>query len=114
MTKVVGATQWHSVGPWKADAPYFMPPYEWYNAQVSTWTAEHGLTLVNFTPGTRSNADYTTPAMGDRYVPSALYPAQNAVLCERRADWITRDLVDRRPPETRVIKQTYYNIGDRR
>ncbi len=39
----------------------------WYNAQISAWTAERGLTLVNFTPGTRSNADYTTPDMGDRY-----------------------------------------------
>ena len=54
----------------KKDAQYFMPPYEWYNAQISTWTTEHGLTLVNFTPGTRSNADYTTPDMENRYVSS--------------------------------------------
>ncbi len=54
----------------KRDAPYFMPPYEWYNRQVSDWTRAQGLTLVNFTPGTRSNADYTTPDMGSRYVPS--------------------------------------------
>lgn len=54
----------------KADAPYFLPPYEWYNAQISAWTAAHGLTLVNFTPGTRSTADYTTPDLGDRYVSS--------------------------------------------
>ena len=54
----------------REDAAYFMPPYEWYNARISAWTAERGLTLVNFTPGTRSNADYTTPDMADRYVPS--------------------------------------------
>jgi peptidoglycan/xylan/chitin deacetylase (PgdA/CDA1 family) len=54
----------------REEASYFMPPYEWYNAQISAWTAEQGLTLVNFTPGTRSNADYTTPEMGARYVPS--------------------------------------------
>lgn len=54
----------------KADAPYFMPPYEWYNARISLWAAAYGLTLVNFTPGTGSNADYTTPHMGDRYVAS--------------------------------------------
>ena len=54
----------------KADAPYFLPPYEWYNAQISEWASEEGLTLVNFTAGTRSNADYTTPDMGERYVPS--------------------------------------------
>ncbi len=54
----------------REDAGFFMPPYEWYNARISAWTAQQGLTLVNFTPGTRSNADYTTPDMGDRYVPS--------------------------------------------
>jgi peptidoglycan/xylan/chitin deacetylase (PgdA/CDA1 family) len=46
---------------------YFMPPYEWYNARISSWCADLGLTLVNFTPGTYANADYTTPDMGDRY-----------------------------------------------
>jgi len=54
----------------RADALYFMPPYEWYNAQVSRWTNEMGLVLIDFSRGTRSNADYTTPDMGDRYVPS--------------------------------------------
>ena len=54
----------------ETDAPYFMPPYEWYNQRISAWTAEQGLRLVTFTPGTRSNADYTTPDMGERYVPS--------------------------------------------
>ncbi len=52
------------------EAPYFLPPYEWYNRQIAEWTQEMGLTLVNYTPGTRSHADYTTPDMGDRYVPS--------------------------------------------
>jgi endoglucanase len=52
------------------DAIYFMPPYEWYNNNISKWTKKLGFTLVNFTPGTRSNADYTTPSMGDRYISS--------------------------------------------
>lgn len=38
---------------------YFLPPYEWYNQEIADWTDALGLTLVNFTPGTRSNADYT-------------------------------------------------------
>lgn len=54
----------------KKEALYFMPPYEWYNQQISNWTSELGLILINYTPGTRSNADYTTPAMGDRYIGS--------------------------------------------
>ena len=52
------------------EARYFMPPYDWYNARISAWTTAFGLTLINFTPGTRSNADYTTPDMGERYLSS--------------------------------------------
>ena len=51
----------------KDRALFFMPPYEWYNSKISKWTAKMGLQLINFTPGTRSNADYTTPDMGKRY-----------------------------------------------
>ncbi len=48
-------------------AKYFLPPYEWYNKSISNWTKETGLQLINFTPGTRSNADYTYPQMGKSY-----------------------------------------------
>ncbi len=41
---------------------YFLPPYEWYNDSIAAWTNELKLQLINFTPGTRSAADYTTPA----------------------------------------------------
>ncbi|MDR6784364.1 peptidoglycan/xylan/chitin deacetylase (PgdA/CDA1 family) [Pedobacter africanus] len=54
----------------KKQAVYFLPPYEWYNEQIASWTKELGLQLVNFTPGTRSAADYTYPEMGLRYVNS--------------------------------------------
>lgn len=48
----------------KMDEPrYFIPPYEWYNQQISDWAKEMGIQIVNFTPGTGSNADYTTPDM---------------------------------------------------
>jgi peptidoglycan/xylan/chitin deacetylase (PgdA/CDA1 family) len=47
----------------KQDAAYFLPPYEWYNKSVVSWTEELGLTLVNFSPGTLSAADYTYPEM---------------------------------------------------
>lgn len=52
-----------ALGISKSAAPYFLPPYEWYNDTIAQWTKAAGLQLVNFTPGTRSNADYTTPAM---------------------------------------------------
>ncbi len=38
---------------------YFLPPYEHWNGDITAWTAELGLQLINFTPGTRSSADYT-------------------------------------------------------
>lgn len=44
---------------------YFLPPYEWYNDSISRWAADAGLQLINFTPGTRSNADYTTPDLAN-------------------------------------------------
>ena len=54
----------------QGDAKFFMPPYEWYNDSVSAWTRQLGLTLVNFTPGTYSNADWTHPELGKQYLSS--------------------------------------------
>jgi peptidoglycan/xylan/chitin deacetylase (PgdA/CDA1 family) len=45
----------------KEEAPYFLPPYEWFNDSIAAWTRQMGLQLVNYTPGTISHADYTTP-----------------------------------------------------
>ena len=45
----------------KSEALYFLPPFEWYNDTIAGWTAQAGLKLINFTPGTSSNADYTDP-----------------------------------------------------
>jgi endoglucanase len=47
----------------------FIPPYEWYNRTIAAWARKMRLTLFNFTPGTSSNADYTTPDMPE-YLPS--------------------------------------------
>ncbi len=41
---------------------FWVPPYEQYNAEISRWSLENGLQIVNYTPGTRSNADYTGEA----------------------------------------------------
>ncbi|WPQ62779.1 glycoside hydrolase family 9 protein [Chitinophaga sancti] len=46
---------------------YFIPPYEWWNNTIAEWSADMGLQVVNFTPGTGSNADYTYPEMGASY-----------------------------------------------
>jgi peptidoglycan/xylan/chitin deacetylase (PgdA/CDA1 family) len=60
-------------GVTKDRAPYFVPPYEWYNAEIAGWAREMGLVLFNFTPGTSSNADYTTPSMKEYLSSEAIY-----------------------------------------
>lgn len=51
-------------------ARFFLPPFEWYNDRIAAWCRDSGVVLINFSPGTSSNADYTTPDMGVLYVPS--------------------------------------------
>ena len=51
------------------DAPYFIPPYEHYNSTISSWARQLGLQVINYTPGTLTNGDYTTPGMS-RYFSS--------------------------------------------
>lgn len=54
-------------------AKYFLPPYEWYNDSIAAWTNEMGLQLINFTSGTKSNADYTTPEMRNYRASDEIY-----------------------------------------
>jgi endoglucanase len=48
---------------------FFLPAFEHFNPDIAAWSAEMGLTLIDFTPGTRSNADYTGEA-DKNFVPS--------------------------------------------
>lgn len=45
----------------RADHQLFMAPYEWYNQSISKWCKQEGLTLLNFSPGLITQADYTVP-----------------------------------------------------
>lgn len=38
---------------------WWIPPFEWYNEEISRWSAEENIRLFCFTPGTLSHADYT-------------------------------------------------------
>jgi peptidoglycan/xylan/chitin deacetylase (PgdA/CDA1 family) len=49
---------------------YFLPAFEWCNRDIVGWAAEMGLTTVNYTAGTRANADYTEDA-DPNFVPSS-------------------------------------------
>jgi len=55
------------------DSPFFIPPYEWYNSEVVNWAKELGLVLCNFTSGTLSTADYTTPDMANYRASDRIY-----------------------------------------
>lgn len=66
-------TAMRAFGISKEDAKYFMPPYEWYNRTIAVWTDELGLQIVNFSPGTSSNADYTIPRMSNYVSSDSIY-----------------------------------------
>lgn len=70
-----------SYGIQKENAAYFIPPYEWYNKQIAAWTKELGVTLINYSPGTDSNADYTTPSMSN--YKSSDFIFRSIMNCER-------------------------------
>jgi peptidoglycan/xylan/chitin deacetylase (PgdA/CDA1 family) len=57
----------------KESATYFLPPYEWYNDTISIWTKSLDLQLINFTHGTMSHADYTTPDMPEYRSSEVIY-----------------------------------------
>jgi peptidoglycan/xylan/chitin deacetylase (PgdA/CDA1 family) len=57
------------LGVKRAEIKYWIPPYEHYNEEIVSWSRELALTLVNFTPGTRSSADYTVDD-AKNFVPS--------------------------------------------
>ncbi|WP_296705846.1 polysaccharide deacetylase family protein [Algoriphagus sp.] len=60
----------------------FLPPYEWYNQKVVEIARELGQETINFSPGTRSNADYTTPEMsnylGSNEILESIYTYESA------------------------------------
>lgn len=53
----------------RSQVKFWIPPYEWYNQEIVDWSNEKGITLVNFSSGTRSTADYTEDS-AKNFVPS--------------------------------------------
>lgn len=54
----------------RSEASVFMPPYEWYNDTIASWTGKAGSILVNMSSGTNTNQDWTIPAPGAPYFSS--------------------------------------------
>jgi endoglucanase len=48
----------------------FLPPYEWYNDSIASWTSQAGLKLVDNSPGTITSQDWTFPDKGRPYYSS--------------------------------------------
>lgn len=57
------------LGASRSEPIYFVPPYEWHNAQHTAWAKELGCQMINFTSGTGSNRDYA-PEGHQAFVPS--------------------------------------------
>lgn len=51
----------------------FLPPYEWYNDSIAQWCSELGIQLINYSPGTKSAADYTWPGLPNYQSSEAIY-----------------------------------------
>lgn len=45
------------------DSRWFLPPYEYYNQECVDIISNMGYKVLNYTPGTATPADYTTPSM---------------------------------------------------
>ncbi len=54
----------------KAESKYYLPPYEWHNEKVSKYAEEIGVQVINLTPGTMINQDWTIPTGGGKYYSS--------------------------------------------
>jgi len=61
----------------------FLPAFEWCNAEIVRWAREEGVTTVNMTSGTRSNADYTEDGAAN-YVSSPVIV--ESILSAERSD----------------------------
>lgn len=75
------------VGIPKSDTLLFVAPYEWYNTKITSWCTELGIQLINFTPRTGTNADYTYPEMAN-YKSSEQLLQELLVRERQEADWL--------------------------
>lgn len=58
-----------ALGALKSGPAYFIPPYEWFNADQVKWAKEMGVVMFNFSPGSGSNRDYM-PESDPKFVSS--------------------------------------------
>jgi peptidoglycan/xylan/chitin deacetylase (PgdA/CDA1 family) len=71
------------LGVKRSDIRYFLPAFEQSNQEMAMWSKEIGLTLIEYTPGTRSNADYTGEADKNFVSSQSIY---NSIINKDRKD----------------------------
>ena len=54
----------------KNDAQVFLPPYEWFNDTIASWTRQAGIKLVDISSDIITNQDWTFPDKGKPYFSS--------------------------------------------
>jgi peptidoglycan/xylan/chitin deacetylase (PgdA/CDA1 family) len=54
----------------KKQAMVFLPPYEWYNDTIASWTSQQDIQLVENSSGTSTAQDWTFPDKSNPYFPS--------------------------------------------
>ncbi len=89
------------------NSPFFMPPYEHYNKTISLWASELGLQIVNFTAGSTSNADYTTPNMKNYRSSEMIY---NNILSLEEKEGLNGHLMLFHFGTAEARKDKFYNI----
>ncbi len=60
---IANAKELEKFGVTKENSQWFLPPYEYYNDESVRLTESLGYKVLNYTPGTATPADYTTPLM---------------------------------------------------
>jgi peptidoglycan/xylan/chitin deacetylase (PgdA/CDA1 family) len=60
---IANARELEKFGVTKEMSGWFLPPYEYYNDETVRLTESLGYKVLNYTPGTATPADYTTPSM---------------------------------------------------
>jgi endoglucanase len=54
----------------KGESKYFLPPFEWHNEKVCSYAEQLGVQIINLTPKTMINQDWTIPTGGGKYYSS--------------------------------------------
>lgn len=79
---VANAAELAKFGVTKEQSVWFLPPYEYYNEHTVRITEKLGYKVINYTPGTATPADYTTPSMASyqssQQLIDKLYAYENA------------------------------------